>query len=716
MTYNIAYTASTYSLQGEVLRVDILIKDDQRSTPTELTLEASNPITIQWEGDGVFKPLKMSGATVSIQTPELLFDLFTGTLNDVICKIYRDGELIWYGFKTPNLYTGDYNDCADSVQLEFVDILSSLERVKFRRSSDDFFRTFKQYIQDAIAAVDAAGVVVGIDTIGNIPVDINTCGCMERNYIDETDENDGAMTYQEVLESIMQYLGVTAMYYGSKILLVDQQSLDKLTHNLESIGTASTSATISLGEVYNSVTVIENTNPVGDLIQSPIEANNLQPWMNENESRYKPGYKCYKTPITIDDKEYVELQGIYNNNNNGWRFTPGIPRPMYIDSYSRVTDGGIEYSTDIKSNGKVINEAAFVMFTAGYEKGKEPSKLDVKKNFVYFVDTDKTKLTWTDIHNRPFAVYDSPESFVLGKGGYIVLAMKYKYQYRFDTPIYYENCEQPKLKALSVAGFGQTDTGALVLSLKDEVKVVLRVGDKYYNGSSWQAASCSFKVGHTWDMGDNIYQGEVELDSSASYSINANTDAQGVAIPLTDDLFGDIHFEIFPPSYFGLNLNLPSGHKPQPPTTMLVEDVGLTYCGTKNATMSLASLDNSADEDIKHHGYIDERNVVQMDDVELKTNTYDSSITSYSYVIKRASNGSLSYLTTPKMEEQLINKLIAYHSQPKVIYTNVVNDYPGAKVRPYDNMIVQSLDKTFSVDSLTLNLKECEAGITLNEL
>ncbi len=80
--YNLAYYSQYNDINNNVIKVEIYKNSDTEITPIELTL-AADAITVQYESDNIFKPLKLSGCSINVLTKNVLSDLYTGKINDI---------------------------------------------------------------------------------------------------------------------------------------------------------------------------------------------------------------------------------------------------------------------------------------------------------------------------------------------------------------------------------------------------------------------------------------------------------------------------------------------------------------------------------------------------------------------------------------------------------------------------------------------------------
>ena len=136
------------------------------------------------------------------------------------------------------------------------------------------------------------------------------------------------MTCKDVLTSLVEYLGMTLMQWKDAYYIIDYEYIDNgytdctlfnirnltssntilpiSSKNIMDIGVSSSNGSISLDSVYNKVTVVANTNAIGDLCPDLIDDDDLE---NQNSDPDK-----YYTQ-TIDDTVFLSA---YFKSKENW--------------------------------------------------------------------------------------------------------------------------------------------------------------------------------------------------------------------------------------------------------------------------------------------------------------------------------------------------------------------------------------------------------------
>lgn len=739
------YTAEIKSLRNDTIK--ILITTPAEGEPQELILSGDEPVTIDYQADSLFKPLKMSGCSVTVLSKEPLLDIYTGKLNDVSLHVWLNDELVWFGYLTPNVYTSAYQNVYDELTLEFVDALSAMENVKYKRTANGQFKTFRQFFDEALQSVGSTFTLAMLDETDERIGKLDTLGCMERNFIDETDEDDNAMTYQEVIEEICRYLQLQAVMYGNRLLLIDPFA-EQESMQLEKIGLADGAANISLGSVYNRLTVIENTNPIDDVLDTEaLEDRNMESAMIESLDAYGRKYwdsqvQAFSVPMEYDGTQYTDLRAMYRPKaESGWwmlgdKDIDGIADP----ETNHLADNSVK---DWLHNP--IDKGAFALYTCNYDNANIPAKLSWQKQIVMFCDRAPLKVSgevdskskyYEGIQNEPFINYNKSNHALVMKDGYLVLALKYKYMTAPMTQLEMQNYGGWNSE---IANFREKynywcriEAMKLDPTGKDKFRVKLRIGDKYWNGTAWTQTECFFEVTHTWKGSENIYGTEAALDNTNTYRLGLSEDIEGLAIPIGDmALYGDIEFALCPPSYMGKGWVLVDvkWEDPMPEPSYIyypledpccccmITDLKLAYCTQLSSEAGMVLDTDTKNTDIKVTGTADVENLMDMDDIEMKVNTWSELQNSYSYVIERDEAGDMRYhIPTPKPEVLLINRMIDYYSQPMLQYEGKIKNLKEKPIMPWSHISIAALGRQFAVCGVTYDLQMNSAAVQLKQL
>ena len=215
---------------------------------------SGEPVVISYESENeqAYKPYKCSTATISFYLKEANFDLIDAFANRVKVKIYRENEVIWCGFSTPNAYSQAYEEYADEFQLECQDGISTLQYYDYEYipnytnygQFDEEHPYLNQNWDKAISTHNKANnffhlimkmneklggmyqhIYVSDSIFNPYTRDISVLDSIfisENNFFDEDGE---PMKMLDILEEICRYCSLTCFPYGDSLYFI---SLDAI--------------------------------------------------------------------------------------------------------------------------------------------------------------------------------------------------------------------------------------------------------------------------------------------------------------------------------------------------------------------------------------------------------------------------------------------------------------------------------------------------------
>lgn len=335
----------------------------------ELTLTDS-PFTVEYESDTLYKPLKMSNSVTSILTDRILSDLYTAEGQNIEVRLYNktDDVLEWFGYMSPNLYSSDYITPLNIVEIQAIDTISVLENKKYSyiNSSEVYFKSFKDVIMHILDIADPGKILnkLYFQKTNRISKDVSTSliediYIHERNFFDEANE---PMNSRDVLEEISKYIGMTFIQYQDAYYMIDYDFIkndelhffvyDRISDTCESItipsallnvrniGVSESAGSISLGDVYNKVSVVANMNQITNLCPELLDDDKDIVNQNSDPNKY------YISGRDIDGKNYTLLNSFFKSNSN-WGYL--IPSFSFLDIPAEGVEVTIDNVNDIYS-------------------------------------------------------------------------------------------------------------------------------------------------------------------------------------------------------------------------------------------------------------------------------------------------------------------------------------------------------------------------------
>jgi len=307
-----------------------IVTGGSRAVTKEIGTEASgiwfadDPVEIDSEVNDTFDHLLRQSATVRLLSREFLPELFCSSWRDAVVNIHRNGECLFAGFVEPMAYSQPYNEALDDVVLNCVDALSALQYAKYGGvgspgvlysvvKSEALVRTFHDILTGMLD-----DVVTGLDLTGEGEVSYlydgskslddavaNRYGIFSQLSISEllflgSDEDD-VWQQDEVMEEILRYLnlhitqeGLTFRIFSwesvrgsSAIVWRDLVTGEQSTTVRQTVGismqnVSDTDTNISIGEVYNQLSLSCEVEEITGVIESPLDEGDLDsPYSNK---------------------------------------------------------------------------------------------------------------------------------------------------------------------------------------------------------------------------------------------------------------------------------------------------------------------------------------------------------------------------------------------------------------------------------------------------
>lgn len=767
----------------------------------ELALTDS-PFTVEYESDTLYKPLKMSNSVISILTDRVLSDLYTAEGQNIEVRLYNktDNILEWFGYMSPNLYSSDYITPLNMVELQAVDTISVLENKKYFyiNPSEVYFKSFKDVIMHILDIADPGKVLsklffqktnrISKDAVTSLIEDIYI---HERNFFDEANE---PMSSRDVLEEISKYIGMTFIQYQDAYYMIDydfiknnelyffvydriNDTCDSVTIqssllNVYNIGVAESAGSISLGDVYNKVSVVANMNQITNLCPELIDDKDDIINQNSDPNKY------YISNRDIDGKNHTLLNSFFKSKNDWGYLAPSF---SFID----IPAEGVEVTIDNVND--IYSGVVWQKYSDYKTEDGEPSSLSWKtcisflQAYNMFGASRKILLT---LKNGEYSLF---------KGGYFIINIAYRMSGSFLPNDIIKTSDEVYSNTKYGSGFNNTTIpGKLYIDdyyydgeiWRNQKYYTDRVSRGYYKltygPNTWQGATwyrykdsfgdwrfvtkgeydassaekasggyddrnkvyaytneggervfvekwyhdeCALKDGfylvHINKEGDKVFDEEKRLTNTVSYRFNLYDSTDGVAIKLPEDkiLCGKIYFELCTPNHLGAYPMYRTDGGCHPCTAFHISDFTFKYTNNK-ATYDIFN-DAVDDSDIVYSNVINDNNVTEMDDIELLINSNAKNISSYSNCATK-SGDKFDYLKTVYSplhdknvlpEQILIDKLYTHYKAPKFRYSNNLNRGFSILSRIYEN----SLKREMVVDQMNIDYANESCNVSLIE-
>lgn len=775
--YKLLYYSDFKDIAENSIRIEIYKDSDLNVSPKEITL-SNDAAQIECDADNLFTPIKITELTVNVLTKDILHDLYTSKANEITCKVLKNGELFWFGYLSPNIYSSEYIDETNLLSLEFVDTLSQLEYFKYEYIAKDenksYIRSFYDIIASILDRIDCERVINDIYISNSIQVLgsndlLSRLMIQERNFFDEANEAD---TCKNVLSEIVKYLSMTMIQYENKYFIVDYESIKSgnnkfvkynRTSNINEITTLSistininnnifnSSAQISLDSTYNKISLVANNNPLNNLIPELFDKEDLIN-VNSDINKY---YTC-----EIEDKTFLYA---FFNSKMKWNI-PLSKKAGYLTDIPELTDETINS----------VQYGVFIQKNFSYKTTEEPSNTNFD-TFLTFVNND---VDWNKNYGVcPCYVKLNKGNDVIFQGGSFIIDLNFMLKHLYNIPNNY--LADSALTSINgdskfegdAIKFGQSGTVVQGNDMQfreygyrdTRFPCKLKIGNYYYDGEQWQLYTNITSNQSYYDKklekrlsldgvkyyADNIEVSEEEytkiylkdrfflvhknvngeqikdtwkrLTNQVSYKYNLVDGSDGVLINLPDFILnGQIEFELYAPLDMGDVF-------PRMDKVVLYNNV--TACHIKELTFKYTNKkyytdifsEKEFDADILYSNEINESFVNDFDDLELRVNSFSDRAGSYSYVITQHNNtyqyvDSVYNVNTHEQIKQEENILTKYFNYYSSPKYIYSNTIKNDNIKPYNLLFENTLNKTFFLNKWVMNLSTNSVDISVCEI
>lgn len=636
------------NVDGEALTVQIL-EDGGTGSPVELTGGTPPFIVDVNDEDFLYTPTRFSGATLKLVGSDYLQKLFSTQYQKFKVNLVKAGSVIWTGFITPELYSQDYDNSLFELEIECISALSTLEYIDFKQegATVSLLGIIKKCITESKGDFRAV-YIPNVYTSSLDGITVSTA-----NFIDE----DGkAMTLKECLEEVCKFLNWTVTEYDGCIYFIDMDYIKAGKTSYTNILTSTTttlSSTINLRDIpskgnsnllsilggYNKAIVIDS--------DYEVDSDILYPELELNLS----GGELFKFEKTKDDTIYKKEY--YNSN---------LELFNYVLSNNSYTTYDKPFNTDKQSAGAVAMRKTSYGKTEALSKYSWQEMIEIKQKSAIILDNSAPYYLYKDIYYNGEEIKNDP--FILNypaikcKGNelsYLVFDPDIKLCINFN--IYLTTDKD---------GFeGDFKPTGLTSVPKLFIPMQLRIGDHYYNGSSWVTDSNTiFKVSTTATP-NNYVNTWLQVYNYNDPELNV-PDLNGYIVSFKSITTGDIELTIYNPAI-------------NPYSTPVFENPIESFF-IRNIEISTqrvnASKSDSTKQDTKYENVVNEGFINALDDIEFKITSKNESELSYSKAMD--GNSILDVLTnnidnnSEKPEKLLIQRIINQYKQPKIKLVQVI--------------------------------------------
>ncbi len=288
----------------------------------------SSPVEIRSSVNDTFDTLLRSDATVRLLLRNYMPEFFQTNACDASVEIKVGDKCVFFGYLEPLTLSQPYNSVYDTLSLNCVDALSSLQYSRYGNVGRQGIsydavkmtaaqKTVYEILTSILRNAGLTGRVYydGSRTIGGSDI-FNGVSINEALFMGS--DEDSIWTQDKVIEEILRYFNLHIMQDGHDVYIFSWDTIKgsgditwtdiktgytatmaRTTHELTTDIVADTDATITIGDVYNQIVVKCSTEGVDTVIESPLDTdgltspyNNKQKYLTEYSTDLTDGY-CY---------------------------------------------------------------------------------------------------------------------------------------------------------------------------------------------------------------------------------------------------------------------------------------------------------------------------------------------------------------------------------------------------------------------------------------
>lgn len=399
---NIKYYHDFIGADDVVNRFEIL---QSLSTTPEIIEAAPDAFALEYLEVKKLEPVQGSQATLKLISERnfQFLDLHTDDMQKYLIKFYRASQLYWIGYLDSELYNENLTDYAPyAVEFSGADF-NILERLKFRNESEKPYTDIASFLTQLMRCFDKLGLpfqklYVGCSTTLEGVTLSSSETVLHKLYIQSSnfyDEDGEPMTCREVLESILQPLGLMMVQRDASVYIYDLNTVksggvmkcynfDTLSYigdtavnvalgDIEVIGTMSTDASLGFEEMINNVTITSSLYAKGENIEYEVNEKKLEDIQSTTDDikyTFKVYGKCkpwqngkfYLYESKSENNTLIGAHMTYTGDNkavNNWVFKNGDGFLLYTKgkNYVRIkVDAYIDTRENPFENDKIEND------------------------------------------------------------------------------------------------------------------------------------------------------------------------------------------------------------------------------------------------------------------------------------------------------------------------------------------------------------------------
>lgn len=602
--------------------------------------------------DFMYTPIRTSTATISVLDSDLLLDLYSINNQYAPVKFYKEGVLEWTGYIKPEQFTQPYVPNIESISVECVSALATLEHIGYKTQNKSGYITMMELIRYIISSANGGygGVYLpwvygsSSEMNGNVFEEIILC---EENFTSEE------MNLLEVLEAVCKFLNWTVYDIKGHLYFIDadwkgayrvyDEALTNYTNAngnevfVQSVGfNGSGSNTLDIVHGYNKASVKSINNVFDEVIQE----------------------EPFDLLEVVQTWEYEE-----GNFEDARRAVRRFKKPMLWEMFyydQQLNPITFEQATQMDMNSEVVG--CVELTENGYRITESNGEWVPKETDFEWEDFLKVRY---DVFHSLFGKNDRYKAFTVKgvnsvwKDGAFGLDMSLRY----------------------TTGSEMVETAGTLINT--DLYFMLRIGDKYWNGTSWVDEYSKFRVGYNVNTGIGFQNIPSNKNANMPYK-----GLRGHVIELPNDIVlkGDLEFTMFIncPATIDLAGNEMSGY--------FIKDFTLNYVKKDGVN------DEGENGDRVYENIVNETYMSEAEEIEFEIGSYNNDGATYSKAL--LGNGFLTNNLYCKVVEEMVRP-------EELLIRRIVNRYGVTKIK-----LTEALWMTDAITPITILTERTQPGKT----
>lgn len=277
-------------------------KDIEITDGGDIQFAEDDTVTTSCGLNDLLDVVQSHSCTLRLETRRFVRELFAKGVHSASVSVKEDGKSVFEGWLEPGTYSQDFVELYDDLEVNCVDWLASLQYTNFRKVGSGVAyptakagattHTFLSLITEALNyASGGKNWQLWYDGSKSLPGGKGSAHVLEELSVNDLaflgDTEDDVMTYQDVVESVLKYLDLHVVQYGTDIYLYSWETLRKgavtwtLLHGTGSAAeggsvtltektVSDTGQQVDVGETFNLLSLKVSPTFIDTLVDSPL--------------------------------------------------------------------------------------------------------------------------------------------------------------------------------------------------------------------------------------------------------------------------------------------------------------------------------------------------------------------------------------------------------------------------------------------------------------